>query len=126
MEDIQDVKHLNKLTKTQLLEQCKNIGLIKYKSKNKRELINLISQNKKYVILENKDENKDEKDRDIIIINNDCMLELQNLEDNSIDCVITDPPYFIDKLDNEWSSTKVNGDIKNSHIKHLPKELVFL
>ena len=61
----------------------------------------------------------------IQIINNDCMIELEKMEDNSIDCVITDPPYFIDKLDNEWSSTKINNDKKNSHIKHLPKGMKF-
>lgn len=61
----------------------------------------------------------------IIILNNDCMDELEKLDDNSIDCVITDPPYFIDKLDNKWSSDGVNNDIKNSHIKHLPKGMKF-
>jgi site-specific DNA-methyltransferase (adenine-specific) len=61
----------------------------------------------------------------IIILNNDCMVELNKLEDNSIDCVITDPPYFIDKLDNKWSSQEVNNDTKNSHIKHLPKGMKF-
>ena len=62
---------------------------------------------------------------DIIIINADCMEELRKLPDHSIDCVITDPPYFIDKLDNNWSSDKVNSDVKNSHIKHLPKGMKF-
>lgn len=61
----------------------------------------------------------------ITILNNDCMIELNNLDDNSIDCVITDPPYFIDRLDNNWSSNKVNNDVKNSHIKHLPKSMKF-
>lgn len=64
-------------------------------------------------------------DGNIYITNNDCMKELENMEDNSIDCVITDPPYFIDKLDNEWSSTNINNDKKNSHIKHLPKGMKF-
>ena len=64
-------------------------------------------------------------DGNIYIINNDCMQELENMEDTSIDCVITDPPYFIDKLDNEWSSTNINNDKKNSHIKHLPKGMKF-
>ena len=53
------------------------------------------------------------------------MIELNKLKDNSIDCVITDPPYFIDKLDNKWSSNEVNNDVKNSHIKHLPKGMKF-
>jgi len=61
----------------------------------------------------------------IKIINNDCLLELQKLPDNSIDCVITDPPYFIDKLDNNWSSSNIDNDIKNSHITHLPKGMKF-
>lgn len=62
---------------------------------------------------------------EIVIINGDCMNELTKLQDCSIDCVITDPPYFIDKLDNEWSSNKINADAKNSHIKHLPKGMKF-
>jgi site-specific DNA-methyltransferase (adenine-specific) len=53
------------------------------------------------------------------------MVELEKLEDNSIDCVITDPPYFIDKLDNKWSSNEIKNDTKNSHIKHLPKGMKF-
>jgi len=71
-----------------------------------------------------KPESEPEK-TEIIILNNDCLIELEKLEDNSIDCVITDPPYFIDKLDNAWSSAKIEGDKKNSHIKHLPKGMKF-
>ena len=58
-----------------------------------------------------------EKTEKIIILNNDCLIELKNLEDNSIDCVITDPPYFIDKLDNAWSSAKIEGDKKKQSYK---------
>jgi site-specific DNA-methyltransferase (adenine-specific) len=61
----------------------------------------------------------------IVLYNNDCLKELENLDDNSIDCIITDPPYFIDKLDNNWSSIKIKNDVKNSHIKHLPKGMKF-
>ena len=61
----------------------------------------------------------------IVIVNNDCMEELDKLEDNSIDCVITDPPYFIDKLDNKWSAEDIGNSKKNSHIKHLPKGMKF-
>ena len=62
---------------------------------------------------------------DIRIINNDCFNEIDNFKDDSIDCVITDPPYFIDKLDNTWSETFLKNDKKNSHIKHLPKGMKF-
>ena len=66
----------------------------------------------------------EEGQMNINIINNDCLEELVKLEDNTIDCVITDPPYFIDKLDNNWDSSKVKDD-NNSHIKHLPKGMKF-
>ena len=38
-----------------------------------------------------------EEPLNINIVNNDCMKELEKLKDNTVDCVITDPPYFIDK-----------------------------
>lgn len=61
----------------------------------------------------------------IKIVHNDCMQELLKLDDESIDCVITDPPYFIDKLDNTWCSSEIKNDKKNSHITHLPKGMKF-
>jgi site-specific DNA-methyltransferase (adenine-specific) len=61
----------------------------------------------------------------IILVNNDSLKEILNLQDNSIDCVITDPPYFIDKFDNNWSVEKIHEDKPNSHIKHLPKGMKF-
>ena len=68
---------------------------------------------------------KDYINDSIKIINNDCFDEIDNFKDDSIDCVITDPPYFIDKLDNTWSETFLKNDKKNSHIKHLPKGMKF-
>ena len=43
---------------------------------------------------------KKKSEKTIRIVNGDCMTELLKTEDNSIDLVITDPPYFIDTLDN--------------------------
>ena len=60
----------------------------------------------------------------IQIINNDCLKELKKLKNKSIDLVLTDPPYFIDRLDNNWNSEKVTND-SNSHIKNLPKGMKF-
>ena len=87
-----------------------------------------VNKEKKVIIEEDVKKVIDEKvkeKKNIQIINNDCILELEKLEDNSIDLVLTDPPYFIDKLDNKWSSTDVNNDTKNSHITHLPKGMKF-
>ena len=73
----------------------------------------------------NKKIDKSKTKKKINIYNVDCMQHLQTLKDNSIDCVITDPPYFIDKLDANWSSKDIKEDKKNSHIKHLPKGMKF-
>jgi site-specific DNA-methyltransferase (adenine-specific) len=131
---------LTKLTKKELLNKCEELGITRCKSKTKSKLIELIEnmiqnvnkQSQSCCIIEEKNEdiqknthiNIDENNG-IIILNSDCMVELNKLQDNSIDCVITDPPYFIDKLDNSWSSDEINSDIKNSHIKHLPKGMKF-
>ena len=62
-------------------------------------------------VLEKTNDNFDK----IKLINNDCMIELKNMKDDSIDCVITDPPYFIDKLDDNWSNTQLMNDKKQSY-----------
>jgi site-specific DNA-methyltransferase (adenine-specific) len=132
---------LTKLSKPELLAKCEELGINKCKSKNKGELIKLINQKQTITqtiplkkiefIIEDKDDETNilidttPINDNIKIINADCIVELNKLEDNSIDCVITDPPYFIDKLDNKWSSNQVNSDVKNSHITHLPKGMKF-
>jgi site-specific DNA-methyltransferase (adenine-specific) len=132
---------LTELSKPKLLAKCEELGITNCKSKNKSELIDLIKSKKQPLefIIEDKDADGDNINKtdilnkivttpmnnNITILNADCMVELNKLEDNSIDCVITDPPYFIDKLDNKWSSSQVNSDIKNSHITHLPKGMKF-
>lgn len=35
---------------------------------------------------------------------------LAQIPDNSIDAVITDPPYFLDKLDNSWNHEKISEE----------------
>jgi site-specific DNA-methyltransferase (adenine-specific) len=125
--------NLKNLSKTQLLEKCQQLGITNCKSKKKDNLIELI-QSKRQTKIDYKKSGISEPtqnhrpadtNNEIVILNGDCMIELNKLEDNSIDCVITDPPYFIDKLDNKWSSNKVNDDVKNSHITHLPKGMKF-
>ena len=62
---------------------------------------------------------------DINIINDNSLKYLETLDDNSIDLIVTDPPYFIDKLNNNWNSKKITNRKNNSHIKHLPKGMKF-
>jgi DNA modification methylase len=140
---------LTTLTKSELLAKCAKLKITKCKTKTKAELINLINTNTNInTNIEFIEEDESTQitampipatqitampipataataDDQIIILNNDCLIELEKLPDNSIDCVITDPPYFIDKLDNKWSSDEVKNDVKNSHITHLPKGMKF-
>jgi len=57
---------LTKLSKTELLEKCEKVGIKKYKSKNKSELIYLINDKTQNKLIEHDEENK----TDIIITSN--------------------------------------------------------
>ena len=60
---------------------------------------------------------------EIKLYNGDCLLNLENIKDNSIDLIVTDPPYLIDtiggqgsvnsilKLDKSLNDLKTNQDI---------------
>lgn len=48
------------------------------------------------------------------VINDDCLNAIDLLEDNSIDCVITDPPYGIDQMNSEWDYEKISKSISKS------------
>lgn len=41
------------------------------------------------------------------IFNEDCQKGIKKLEENSIDIIITDPPYFIDRMDSAWNDEKL-------------------
>ena len=59
------------------------------------------------------------------IICADALKFLPQIEDNSIDLVLTDPPYFLDKMDNNWKHKTVSSK-KNQHtIKSLPAGMKF-
>ena len=41
------------------------------------------------------------------IYNDDCQVAIKKLPDNSVDCIITDPPYFIDGMGDDWNDEKL-------------------
>lgn len=51
------------------------------------------------------------------IILGDSLKVLYSIEKNSIDIVLTDPPYFLDKLDNNWLHKKVSNKNNQNVIK---------
>lgn len=52
----------------------------------------------------------------IQIFNEDCQKGLRALEDNSIDFIVTDPPYFIDGMGNEWNDKNLQNKAKKSGV----------
>ena len=50
------------------------------------------------------------------IYHGNCVNLLHSLEDNSIDFVLTDPPYFLDTLDDSWSVKTIQKRTKKSSV----------
>ncbi len=60
------------------------------------------------------------------IILGDALKVLPQIEDNSIDLVLTDPPYFLDKMDNNWNHKEVSTITDYCHVvKSLPPGMKF-
>jgi DNA modification methylase len=59
------------------------------------------------------------------IVLGDSLALLAELEENSIDIVLTDPPYFLDKLDSNWDHTKVADKKNQQMVKSLPAGMKF-
>ena len=59
------------------------------------------------------------------VICGDTMELLPKLDSNSVDMVITDPPYFLDKLDDNWDYAKVSKKDNLYVIKSLPAGMKF-
>lgn len=59
------------------------------------------------------------------IILGDSSVILPELEENSVDIVLTDPPYFLDKLDSNWDHAKVADKKNQQTVKSLPAGMKF-
>jgi site-specific DNA-methyltransferase (adenine-specific) len=59
------------------------------------------------------------------IICADALSLLKEIETDSIDVTLTDPPYFLDKLDNNWDYEKVSNKNNQQTIKSLPSGMKF-
>jgi site-specific DNA-methyltransferase (adenine-specific) len=143
--------NLTKLSKKELLVKCEEIGIKKYKSKNKKELIALINittqpKNKIELIIEDNDElidqsvsdnsvensvtsNSTELIEDGLIINSEkiklykgnCLQMLSNIKDKSIQLICIDPPYNIGK--DTWDNIENYNSFMMSVIKILEIKL---
>ena len=59
------------------------------------------------------------------IINKETLSFLPELKDNSVDIVLTDPPYFLDKLDQNWQPFKVHSKKNLQTVTSLPAGMRF-
>lgn len=50
------------------------------------------------------------------IYNEDCHIGLKNLAENSIDFIVTDPPYFIDGMGSEWNDMNLSKKASKSGV----------
>jgi len=59
------------------------------------------------------------------VITGDVLNVLPEMQSSSVDLILTDPPYFLDKLDNTWQEEKVNNSRNKKVIKSLPAGMKF-
>ncbi len=59
------------------------------------------------------------------IILGDSIEIVDELEENSIDVILTDPPYFLDKMDKDWKHSIVSNKKNQYQIKSLPAGMKF-
>ncbi len=55
----------------------------------------------------------------------DALKLLDLLEPSSVDLVLTDPPYFLDKLDDGWDPVEVKKTTRSQVVRHLPAGMRF-
>lgn len=98
---------LTKLSKTELLKMCDELGLTRCKSKNKSELIDVIKnkKNAKSVMSEVCPD---------VDVKNVCGIEyLKTVDECSVDLILTDPPYIISKesgMNEHYNKVKFNEE----------------
>lgn len=61
----------------------------------------------------------------IEVVNDDCKNFLSNLPDNKVDMVVTDPPYFLDGLDDCWRKGKEGAKKGTGAVGGLPIGMKF-
>lgn len=122
---------LTKLSKTELLTKCEQLGITKCKTKNKKELIAAIEQhaihntteaeNVKINMTNDMPTGAVKVAQPCIDIKNMCGLEyLKSIHNNSIDLILTDPPYIISKdsgMNEHYNNVKFNEENAITQVK---------
>ena len=61
----------------------------------------------------------------VTLENIDCREGMKHLKENSVSLVLTDPPYFIDGMGDDWDTQKLNARVKPGVIGSLPAGMKF-
>jgi site-specific DNA-methyltransferase (adenine-specific) len=56
------------------------------------------------------------KEKNYQLFNEDCRQGIKNIPDSSIDFIVTDPPYFIDGMDDGWNDKKLQSKASKSGV----------
>ena len=56
------------------------------------------------------------KNQDGVIYNSDCINTLKDIEKESIHLILTDPPYFIDGMGDDWDNEKLQSKINKAGV----------
>jgi site-specific DNA-adenine methylase len=140
----------NKMSKSELLFECKNRKIVKCSGKNKKQLIEMIQQvipeiTEEVTIEPEVVEAIEKKGSDIEIKNMDGLQYLSTISDGTIDLILTDPPYIISKetgmnlhyntvkhneenniefvkTQEDWDKYKVENEIEDDSKKNLDFE----
>ncbi len=64
-------------------------------------------------------------DPPLTILQGDCLTHLEDIEPCSIHLVVTDPPYFLDGLDNKWSKGRSTSKRATGAVGGLPVGMKF-
>lgn len=103
---------LTKLTKAQLLTKCEEVGINVRKNTNKMDIINILQDNTL---------NTKENTQSSIDIQNTTGIEyLKTITNNSIDLILTDPPYIISKdsgMNEYYNNVKFNEEHNIKQVK---------
>jgi site-specific DNA-methyltransferase (adenine-specific) len=157
-----DINQLKSFSKNKLKLICSNVDIKNYKSKNKDKLIEIIinhyknNVNNENDIVNNENDIVNNESKDIVnneskdidkskinvdIENTDGLTYLKSIQNNSIDLILTDPPYIISKetgmntlynniqendknniqevkTDEEWEKYKDKNNIKDDSNKN--------
>ena len=123
-----DCINLESKNKKELQEICSDLKLKNYQKLKKADLINLINEKKKSPIDNEDDDEEGEtivieletKENTFDIKNEDGLEYLGKIDDNSIDLILTDPPYIISKdsgMDKHYNNVKINEENDVTEVK---------